>query len=320
MSKKQIISQSILIVFTSFLVYSCTKEVTLEFPESEQKIVVDGTIEPGSPPFIFLTQSNSFNVGVDPSTLGELLLNGANVIINDGASDFQLQEICVSDLDSIQLSMLSVSIGISAQQLANINYCIYTNFSLIGEVGKTYNLTVEYQNTTLTSATSILTPVTIDSLWFQKNASDSLGLIHGILSDPPGEYNAYRWFAQRISLDTITNEPEDPFFIAPLGSAFDDQFFEGLTFEFFAARGSEFNSDAEEDNNSEAGLFKSGDTVVVKFCSITEDSYRFYFTLEDQILNNGSPFATPGNIPSNINGGLGIWTGYSPYIDTLILP
>jgi len=32
----------------------------------------------------------------------------------------------------------------------------------------------------------------------------------------------------------------------------------------------------------------------------------------------GNPFATPTNIPSNIEGGaLGIWVGLSPSVDTL---
>jgi len=300
------------------LLNQCTKDVELEFPEAESKIVVDGTIEPGSPPFIFLGTSNSFNIGLDPSSLGSLFLNGADVRINDGTSEFQLDELCVSQLSPEQLQTLSETLGISVEELVSIDYCIYTSFDIIGEVGKTYDLRVEYDNQVLMSSTSILEPVPLDSLWFETNASDSLGLIHGILSDPPDMYNAYRWFAQRISTRPGTNEMEDANFIAPLGSAFDDTFFQGLSFEFFAARGQDINSDFEEDNNLEAGLFKLGDTVVVKFCSITAESYLFYFTLEDQILNNGSPFATPGNIPSNIDGGLGIWTGYSPFIDTLV--
>jgi len=310
-------------IFLSFalaviIVLGCTKDVELDFPESESKIVVDGTIEPGSPPFIFLGRSNSFNIGLNPSSLGELLINGANITINDGTEIFQLDEICVSQLSEEQLEVLSENLGISVEELVSIDYCIYTSFELLGEVGKSYDLRVEYENEVLESTTSIVEPVPLDSLWFQTNASDSLGFIHAQMTDPVGIHNAYRWFAQRINNRPGTNLMKDANFIAPLGSAFDDVFFEGLSFEFFAARGQEVNSTAEDDLNEEAGLFKAGDTVIVKFCSITPESYSFYFILEDQILNNGSPFATPGNIPSNINGGLGVWTGYSPFIDTLV--
>jgi len=214
--------------------------------------------------------------------------------------------------------MLSETVGISVDELISIDYCIYTSFDLVGEVGKTYDLTILYEDEVLESSTSILPTIPLDSLWFETNASDSLGFIHALLSDPPDTSNAFRWFAQRINKRPGTNESKDATFIAPLGSAFDDTFFQGLSFEFFAARGQDINSTFADDNNEEAGLFKQGDTVIVKFCSITPASYLFYFTLEDQILNNGSPFATPGNVPTNIEGGLGVWTGYSPFIDTLI--
>ncbi len=301
------------------VIVGCTKEVDLEFPEGDPKIVVDGLIEPGSPPFIFLSKSNSFNQGVDPSTLSNIFLHEAIVTINDGENDYILDELCVSNLDPTQLETLSNSIGISVEDLENIEYCIYTNFALIGEIGKDYDLVIEYENETLHSTTSLLEPVPLDSIWFQTNGNDSLGLIHGLLSDPANQRNAYRWFAQRINLRPGTNVMKDPTFIAPLGSAFDDRFIDGLSFEFFAARGIKPNSQAPEDNNIEAGLFKTGDTVVVKFSAIPHESFMFYFIMEDQLVNNGSPFATPTNIPSNIDGGLGVWTGYSSYFDTLVI-
>jgi hypothetical protein len=39
---------------------------------------------------------------------------------------------------------------------------------------------------------------------------------------------------------------------------------------------------------------------------------------ETQISNNGSPFAVPSNIKTNINGGLGVFSTYSPAYDTII--
>jgi hypothetical protein len=37
---------------------------------------------------------------------------------------------------------------------------------------------------------------------------------------------------------------------------------------------------------------------------------RFWRGLVRQAGTNGNPFAEPMNLVSNINGGLGIWTGY----------
>jgi hypothetical protein len=36
-------------------------------------------------------------------------------------------------------------------------------------------------------------------------------------------------------------------------------------------------------------------------------------------FSGGSPFSSPGNLPSNIQGdGVGIWAGYGIYYDTVI--
>ena len=41
--------------------------------------------------------------------------------------------------------------------------------------------------------------------------------------------------------------------------------------------------------------------------------------MEDQAFSAGSPFASPGNLPGNIDGGaIGIWAGYGIYYDTVI--
>ena len=37
---------------------------------------------------------------------------------------------------------------------------------------------------------------------------------------------------------------------------------------------------------------------------------KFWRGLTRQSGSNGNPFAEPLNLPSNINGGLGVWTGY----------
>ena len=39
---------------------------------------------------------------------------------------------------------------------------------------------------------------------------------------------------------------------------------------------------------------------------------KFWRGLVRQAGTNGNPFAEPMNLVSNVNGALGIWTGYSP--------
>jgi hypothetical protein len=130
------------------------------------------------------------------------------------------------------------------------------------------------------------------------------------MTEPAGLGNCYRWFAKRIHKDSS--------FIAPRGSTFDDKFIDGQSFDFAYNRGRLPNSTAADDTNDESGFFKKGDTVVVKFCTVTRESFRFWSTAEEQASNNGNPFASAQPIESNITGGIGIWEGYSPSYDTVI--
>ena len=70
----------------------------------------------------------------------------------------------------------------------------------------------------------------------------------------------------------------------------------------------------------ESGFFKKGDTVIVKFCTIDHSTFEFWRDAENQLGNNGSPFAVPSNVKSNIKGGLGVWASYNSTIDTLFIP
>ena len=52
------------------------------------------------------------------------------------------------------------------------------------------------------------------------------------------------------------------------------------------------------------------DVVLIKFCQIDEPSMKFWRSLVRQFGTNGNPFSEPMNLVSNINNGLGVWTGY----------
>ena len=77
----------------------------------------------------------------------------------------------------------------------------------------------------------------------------------------------------------------------------------------------------------ECGVFKgSGIFTWVKLVMLFKPNnnfkvvgFDFFEKKYNQMYTAGNPFATPTNIPSNIEGGaLGIWAGFSPWTDTLI--
>lgn len=278
---------------------SCEKNVTVDIPKAEEMVVVEGYIETGVYPYVILSRTLPFFGTINTST-GSLLENtitGALVTVDDGTF-----------VDTLR-------------QVAGFSVGIYTTSFLRGEVGKTYRLRVEVEGKVITSVTTLPNPVHLDSVWWKVDGQrDSLGFAWAHLTDPDTMGNCYRWFAQRINHFTYgpdIGKIKDSTFIAPQGSANEDKFFNGRSFDINAIRGHFQNSTREEDTGMESIFFKRGDTIVVKFCSIDRAHFEFWRTEENQVASNGNPFGSPAPITSNIVGGLGIWGGYSTTFDTI---
>jgi len=289
---RQVRFSFLLLALAPFL--SCTKDITIDLPEVEQKIVVEGGIEPGQYPWVILTKSVGYFDPVDSASLAQNIITDATVIVSNGV---------ISDTLDVTFDP---------------NYFIpivYKGSTLVGQAGGTYTLTVTTPDgKSISSVTTIPQPLPLDSLWFKVetsiNNNDSLGFAWAHMSDPSGFGNGYRWFAKRLGKDAV--------FVPPLGSAFDDKFIDGKSFDFAYNRGSLPGSSAPDDNNSERGYFKLGDTIAVKFCTIGTREVDFFRTYEIEVGNNGNPFAAPGVVRTNIEGGLGVWCGYGVALDTIV--
>jgi Domain of unknown function (DUF4249) len=310
------------------IMLGCEKEITVSLPTAPPQIVVEGSIENGQQPLVMLTWSQGYFDPADLSTLEGLFVRGATVRIWDGTDTTELQQICTDQLTPQQQELAAQVLGYSVETLVNLNICVYTSFSLVGQVNKVYKLLIDYEGKHLEGSTKIDRLVRLDSVWFNIVSTlpnDSLGFMYAYLTDPDTLGNAYRWYAKRINHypewvpdAELRGQPKDGGFIAPLGSVFDDAFFNGLHFEFGYYRGSAPNSAKYDDQNREAGFFKRGDTVVVRGCVIDRGVFNFLRSFENQVNSQGSPFAIPANIPSNISGGLGVWAGYGAVYDTVI--
>ncbi|MEN9348187.1 MAG: hypothetical protein RLZZ77_1698 [Bacteroidota bacterium] len=320
-----------LLVFISFSLISCEKEITVDLPTTPAKIVVEGSIEQGQPPIILLSWSQGYFEPTNLASLSDMYIRDAEVIVSNGTDTVTLDLVCTDDLTPEQLEQAAELIGISPDVLTNLQLCLYTSFNPViwGEQNKEYKLWVNRGEHRLTSTTKINNLVYLDSLWFfipNEDPGDSLGFIGGFITDPDTAGNAFRWYAKRINKYSsnyeevdLRGQQKDGGFIAPIGSVFDDEFFNGLNFEFAYYRGTSPNSTKLDDTNEERGYFKRGDTVVVRGCVIDRGAFNFISSLEDQIANQGSPFALPYNLQSNISGGgLGAWIGYGAVYDTVI--
>lgn len=305
------------------LLTSCEKEITVDLPITDQKVVVEGTIETGEPPLVLLTYTQSYFSPTSVSGLAEMFISDAVVTVNDGTTTYVLDRICSSQVPDSLLDEAAALIGIDADLLRQANICIWTRTGndLIGEEGRTYRLDVQTNGQSLNSVTTLPHAIALDSLWFklaeQDPGDDSLGFLWARMTDPDTVGNNYRWLAKRINLNE-DGEQKDETFVAPLFSVFWDRFINGLSFDFAFNRGELPYSEADDDNNAESGHFKRGDTVVVKFASMGIDEYRFYNSFYTNVTSQGDMFSSPANVQSNINGGLGIWAGWGTRLDTVV--
>ena len=201
-------------------------------------------------------------------------------------------------------------------ELLQVPIMAYSNTNLLGSVGKEYTLNIRHNSKEYTGTTRIVDPTPLDSLyWKLEPETIEYGYSWAILSDPPNQFDAYKWEVKRTNLKS-NGLPKDDIFKRARGGYFDDQYFDGISFEFFYE-----NPMSRKDSThlkEYKRYYRIGDTVVVKFSKMDEKVFSYYDAKFNQIVNSGNPFSTPINAPSNMSdGALGVWAGYSPIYDTL---
>ncbi len=284
-----------------FLLYSCEKEVKFDLGPSQDKVVIEGTIEAGLPPYIFLTKSMGFFGQVDLNTLSNSFLHGAHITVSDGSRTFVMREYEVQQND---FSFYFYSLDSDDNNTLDFR----------GTVGKTYTLTVTYDEQTYTATTFIPNPQPLDSLWaipppagmVPDTVQDAV-LLYCRYTDPDTPGNCARYFIQRNGSE----------FLPPMYSVDDDAIVNGTTVDFQLLPG----VNKMDTTGGRMSYFTKGDTVVVKWCAIDKGVFDFWRTLEFSFAATGNPFASPVEISTNISGGaLGVWAGYGPTYDTLVIP
>ena len=311
----------------SVLFVSCDKDITIELPEGETKLVVEGSIDVNEPPIIFLSHSQGY---FDPLTIDDLanfyICDAVVTLTANGVTD-TLIALSASTLTPEQQQQVAELLGIPVEQLSTSNLCAYTtlNPQFWGQYGTTYRLDVYHEGQHVHATSKMNNPVPLDSLWFASptgNPNDSLGFIYATLNDPDTLGNCYRWAAKRINHYPnwvpdveLRGKPKDTDFVRPFNSVTNDDFFNGLTFDFSYYRGTERGSKKFDDTNEESGYYKRGDTLIIKGQSIDYPAFQFIYDIEN---SGGGPFAIPFNLRSNVVGGLGAFIAYGSYIDTLV--
>jgi hypothetical protein len=275
-------------LFLMLVLSACQKDIDIKLPKYQEKLVVEASIEPGQPATVFLSITAPFFGGADFSDPTKYFVKGAFITVTDG-----------NMIDTL------------VEAVQGKGY-FYFGTKVFGHVGGNYLLSINVNDKQYTSFTTILNPIPLDSAYF-KGEKDSLGFCWGHLTEPAGQGNNYRWLAKRIT--------KDQFFAAPFNSAFDDKFIDGKSFEFSYERPPQPNQQQANENDPEAGFYKQGDTIIVKFCTIGNNEYLFWRSYYANKASNGNPFAAPSNLQSNITGNnvIGAFCGYGTSFDTVIV-
>jgi hypothetical protein len=242
-SKNQLMKKLVFIILSAAFIIGCTKIIDVDLKNSTPQLVIEGLVTNASPAQVSISKTVQFSSSnVFPA------VSGAIVTITDNAGgNFTLAETAAGT---------------------------YTNSSLIGVPGRTYNLSVIANGTTYNSTSTMPAQVNLDTLLLENIAfiPDNVWIVKPQYTDPAGFGNYYR-FIEKIN--NVRN---------PTIWVWDDR----LTNNGVSTRPL-IQADS---------TITIGDTIEVEMQCVDRNIFR-YFTVLQNLQQNAT---TPANPDSNISG------------------
>ena len=286
------------------LLLSCEQTVDLDLPAGPPQLVVEGHIEPGQPPVVVLTESVGLFGRLDAGTLAATLVHGAQLSVTSDGVTYLLHEAAADTVAPALRRLLAVELGLPLDpgtgQLP-VPLTFYTTAALRGTPGQTYVLSGTARGQALRAVTSIPRLTPFDTLFFRPPTTpgnDSLVALWYRFRDPDTLGNSIRYFTRRTG---------EPFYPGTPQSVLTDEFVNGRTIVFPLERGTDRSQPVDAVT---AGLFRRGDSIAVRWCTIDAAHYRFWLSVDNAAAFNGSPLAAPTPLHGNVTGALGVWGGY----------
>ncbi|MCH2043872.1 MAG: DUF4249 domain-containing protein [Saprospiraceae bacterium] len=275
------------------------RDIDLELPEVAKELVVECYLVPGEPYRLLLTETKSYFEDLNACPI----IKGATVIIKHNGVNDTLQEAVYLEDDCRLDNFFGILPFFNADRSRFYNY------------GSTRICPEDYVNDfelevidpnggrSVSAVTRMLPPVEIDSMRSTFNEEDKAYALF-FLQDDPAQVNFYRILLHETTLTIEDSIPfisiaKDPEFDVSLDDA---RFFNGETVSWGT------NYSYEED-----------DTLISTVYHIDRAYHDYLETVADAQASNGNPFAQPGQIITNIQGGMGIFTFLTYDRDTLIV-
>lgn len=266
-----------IIIFLLCLCVSGCSEV--EIPLAEPDIVIEGWIEEGRHPIVIVTTSVSATSKYqDWDVLYDCIVRWARVTVSDG------------DESVILTGKFSKT---------HFPPYVYTTSRIVGEAGKTYTLTVEYEDHVEHAVTTIPGRVPLEYIKVVETEDDAYKIVAG-LKDDPETRDYYRFFTKVEGMDSTYV----PSFLGLVDDALlDDRVNEiDVNSAFVANFGTVQRSPM---------AYLEDDVVHVRFSAMDEASFAYWSDYDDLTTLAANPFfPVHKKIRSNVSSGMGYWAGY----------
>jgi hypothetical protein len=267
-------------------IWGCTKEVNLDQPSYESKIVVDGFIESGRAARVFLTLSSPYLTHYDSASIRNTFLNYAKITLTSSLGEEEVLTLYRED--------------------SFFPPFVYKSVSIRGKVGARYDLKVEVLGREAFASTIIPEPPSVTDAYFV-HKTDTTGRLE-LVVESPIEDNLYLFTRGRSYLENESFHPShDPVTLL--------DFSDSQSQKVRVLRSTEFGlysmiADSAFYNDYERYDYDLRDTVDVIAGAVDAVAYRVLNSLFSDRGNQENPFAFNGNrIETNVNGGIGHWTG-----------
>lgn len=267
---------------------SCSSELEVKQPAYQAKIVVDGWMESNQLARIYLTQSSAFLTDYDSASIRESILTRAKVSILNSKGENEILTLYKDE-----------------------NYFppyVYKTIVMRGEVGISYDLKVEIMGQVLTSSTRIPDKPSIQKCIFV-NRTDSSGIINLSLKADPTK-DSYLFFQSKSFKGDRGFHPCYPK-VLKLETGSDAGLIDIYRNVEFNLVSNVIQGKAPSFYDNYPPLeFSVYDTVLIKAGTIDLASFEVLRSIFEDQGNRYNPIAFNGNeIKTNINGGIGHWTG-----------
>lgn len=301
----------LLIFIALFNLLACEENFIPDDVNPKEEYVVEGHIELSDlniPAYVIVSKSVSYFAKFDTTLLNGIYIPDATVVVNDGENDVELKYTCISELDQLtQLKILS-EVG---DKIFSKNMCLYIDkLNAIKKVaGNEYTLKITHKGNIISGSTIMPYPVKLDSIYFKAapgSPNDTMTLLWVKFTDPPEIYNYYRYKIVKMS----QNQFKSGFSLRK------DDLFQGKVIDIPLPN--PLNSNEDDFNPETANLFKKGDTILLKWSTLSKDHYEFWESF--QFSNNQGPFSSYVRAKDNIEGGIGIWGAFNSQNEILVIP